>query len=362
MALLDQEKTEDATPRKRDDARKEGRIPRSTELTTSVVLLGSAMLLNLAGPSLASQIMALFALGLSSVGRGEIDANGSVALIRTLGWRALVVLGTWGGALMAIAIAVAGPQARGVVSAKPVTPDFSRMSPAKNISRVMGPQSIVELIKSIAKLLLIAWVVRGALGTAWNDMMALAQSSGFAFLIVVKTYVVKLLMTSGVAYLALAAFDYAWQIYQFEQSLKMSRDEIKQESKQSEGDPLTKQRLRSFGRSLARRQMFREIPKADVVITNPTHIAIALIYDPDKAPAPMVIAMGQRKVAERIKAVAREHGIPCIENKPLARALLATARVGSIIPAELYVAVAEILAFVIRRRLLRSTRLNEVVA
>jgi flagellar biosynthetic protein FlhB len=362
MALLDQEKTEAPTPRRRDEARKEGRIPRSAELTTSFVLLGAALLLNLAGPSLASQIMALFSFGLTAVGSGSLDIDGSVGLVRSLGWRALVVLGTWGGALMAVAIAVAGPQARGVVSAKPLMPDASRLSPAKNIKRVLGPQSIVELIKSIAKLLLIAWVVRGALGAAWNDMMALAQSSAFGFLLVIKKYVVKLLMTSGLAYLALAAFDYVWQVWQFEQSLKMSRDEIKQEMKQTEGDPLTKQRLRSFGRALARRQMFRSIPSADVVITNPTHIAIALIYDPDKAPAPLVIAMGQRKVAERIKAIAREHGIPCIENKPLARALLATARVGSIIPAELYVAVAEILAFVIRRRLMRSTRLQEVVA
>jgi flagellar biosynthetic protein FlhB len=362
MALSDQEKTEAPTPRRRDEARKEGRIPRSTELTTSFVLLGSAVLLNMIGPSLASQIMSVFTFGIGSVGAGALDLDGSVALVRSLGWRVLGVLGTWGASLMAIGILVAGPQARGVVSAKPLMPDPSRMSPAKNIKRVMGVQSIVELIKSIAKLVLIAFVVKSALGAAWNDIMALAQSAPFAFLLVIKKYVVRLLMTSGLAYLALAAFDYVWQVYQFEQTLKMSRDEIKQENKQQEGDPLNKQRLRSFGRSLARRQMFRDIPKADVVITNPTHIAVALIYDPDKAPAPIVIAIGQRKVAERIKAVARQHGIPCVENKPLARALLATARVGSIIPSELYVAVAEILAFVIRRRLARSARLQEVVA
>jgi flagellar biosynthetic protein FlhB len=362
MALLDQEKTEAPTPRRRDDARKEGRIPRSVELTTSLVLLGAALLLNLAGPALASQILALFTFGLSSLGSSALDVDGSVRLIRALGWRTLLVLGTWGGALMAIAIAIAGPQARGVLSAKPLTPDASRLSPAKNIKRVLGLQSLAELIKSMAKLLLIAWVVRSALGSAWPDMMVLAQSSAFGFLLVIKKYAITLLTSSGLAYLALAAADYAWQVWQFEQSLKMSRDEIKQEMKQSEGDPLTKQRLRSFGRALARRQMFRSIPSADVVITNPTHIAIALSYDIDQAPAPIVVAMGQRKVAERIKAIAREHGIPCVENKPLARALLATARVGSIIPAELYVAVAEILAFVIRRRLMRSTRLQEVVA
>lgn len=362
MALLDQEKTEAPTPRRRDEARKDGRIPRSAELTTSFVLLGAAILLNLAGPSLGSQILNMFGYGLSAVGSSALDVDSSVSLLRSIGWRTLAVLGVWGGALMAIAIAIAGPQARGVVSTKPLAPDFSRLSPATNLKRVLGMQSLAELLKSIAKLLLIAWVVRGALGAAWNDMMALSQASAFGFLLVVKKYAVKLLMTAGLAYLALAALDYVWQVWQFEQSLKMSRDEIKQEMKQSEGDPLVKQRLRSFGRALARRQMFRSVPSADVVITNPTHIAVALSYNPDEAPAPIVIAMGQRKVAERIKAIAREHGIPCIENKPLARALLATARVGSIIPAELYVAVAEILAFVIRRRLMRSSRLSEVVA
>lgn len=362
MALHDQEKTEAPTPRRRDEARKEGRVPRSAELTTSFVLLGAAILLNVAGPTLGAQIMNLFGYGFTAIGSSALDVQGSVSLLRSLGLRTLAVLGVWGGSLMAVAIAIAGPQARGIVSAKPLMPDPSRLNPANNIKRVVGLQSIAELLKSIAKLLLVAWVVRGALGAAWTDMMSLSQMSALGFLVVVKKYAVKLLMTAGLAYLGLAALDYAWQVWQYEQSLKMSRDEIKQELKQTEGDPLIKQRLRSFGRALARRQMFRSVPSADVVITNPTHIAIALSYDPDKAPAPIVLAMGQRKVAERIKAIAREHGVPCIENKPLARALLATSRVGSIIPAELYVAVAEILAFVIRRRLSRSTRLQEVVA
>lgn len=362
MALLDQEKTEAPTPRRRDDARRDGRVPRSAELTTSFVLLGAAILLNLAGPSLGSQVLAVFGAGLQSVGSAGLDLDGSVALLRSLGWRTLAILAVWGTSLMTVAILIAGPQARGTISSKPLAPDMSRLSPASNVKRILGTRAIVELIKSIAKLLLVFWVVRGALGAAWADMMTLSQLSALGFVVIIKKYAVKLLMSAGLAYLALAAFDYVFQVWQFEQSLKMSRDEIKQEMKQTEGDPLIKQRIRSFGRALARRQMFRSVPSADVVITNPTHIAVALSYDPDQAPAPIVVAMGQRKVAERIKAIARDHGIPCIENKPLARALLASARVGSVIPAELYVAVAEILAFVIRRRLLRSTKLQEVVA
>ena len=362
MSLSDQEKTEAPTQKKRDETRKDGRIPRSPELTTSFALLGGAVMLNVAGPAFGEELMSLFGFGLTAVGNAPLTLEGSVVLLRAMGWRTLLALAGWGLAIAGIAIAIAAPQARGVVSTKPMTPDFSRLSPMQNGKKVLGVQSWVELVKSLAKLALVALVVRSALGAAWPDMMALSQEAPFALLIVVKKYAVKLLMTSGLCYLVLAAADYVWQIWTFEKQLKMSRDEIKQEMKQSEGDPLMKQRLRSFGRSLARRQMMKSVPKADLVITNPTHIAIAIQYDPDKAPAPIVVAMGQRKMAERIKQIAHENGVPMIENKPLARALLASARVGSMIPTELYVAVAEILAFIIRRRILRGAPLREVVA
>lgn len=362
MALLDQEKTEAPTPRKRDEARKEGRIPRSHELTTSFVLLGGALLLNTLGPWLGSQISTLFRDGIIAVGAGPLSPDGAVELLRENGWKVLGILGAWGSALMVAAIAIAGPQGRGVISSKPITPDASRLSPGQNIKKVVGGQTVVELVKSVLKLLLIGLIVNMTLGGAWDELMSLTQLSAAGFLMVVKHHSVRLLMTAGFAYLALAAFDYVWQIWTFEQSLKMSRDEIKQEMKQSEGDPMVKQRIRSFGRALARRQMMRDVKNADVVITNPTHLAVALKYDPLKAPAPIVLAMGERKVAERIKAIAKENGITCVENKPLARALIGSAKVGSMIPSELYLAVAEILAFVFRRRMARGRALGTVTA
>ncbi len=285
-----------------------------------------------------------------------------MALLRSTGTRSLVVIAIWGGALLAAGLAIAAPQARGVLTTRPLMPDFSRLDPAKNITRVVGTQAIGELLKSLLKLGLVSLVVYYALGSAWSDVMALGQQSPFGFAATTHTYAVRLLGTAGLCYLALAAFDYAWQLWQHEQQLKMSRDEIREEMKQSEGDPLMKQRMRSFARALSRKQMMRDVPKADVVITNPTHIAIALRYDPLTAPAPVVLAIGQRKVAERIKAIARESGVPCVENRPLARALLATATLGQMIPAELYAAVAEILAFVIRRRLMRGRALSPRVA
>ena len=361
MALSDQEKTEAPTARRREEAKSEGRIPRSPELTTSVALLGSALLLNLAEP-LGTLMVGLFGDGLRALAAAPAGTDSAVSLLRTTGARTLVVVGAWGGALMVLGMAIAAPQARGVLSVKPLAPDFARLSPAKNLGRIVGIQSLADLVKSLLKLGLVSLVVYNAIGASWHDLMALAQQSSFGFVAVTKLYAVKLLKTAGLCYLVLAAADYAWQLWRHEQSLKMSRDEIREEMKQSEGDPLVKQRMRSMARAFARRQMMRAVPTADVVITNPTHIAVALRYDPLKAPAPVILAMGQRKVAEKIKQIARENGVPCIENKPLARALLASARVGQLVPAELYVAVAEILAFVIRRRLVRGRPLGELVA
>jgi flagellar biosynthetic protein FlhB len=149
MALADQEKTEAPTPRKRDDARKEGRIPRSNELTTSFVLLGGALLLNTLGPWMGGRIATLFRDGIIAVGASPLSPESAVALLRDNGWKVLVILGAWGTALMAAAIAIAGPQGRGVASAKPITPDASRLSPGKNLKRISGGQTVVELVKSL---------------------------------------------------------------------------------------------------------------------------------------------------------------------------------------------------------------------
>jgi flagellar biosynthetic protein FlhB len=252
---------------------------------------------------------------------------------------------------------VNGAQARGVFSMKPLMPDMQRISPASNIKRIVGPQAVVELLKSLAKLAIVGFAVKGVLGRDAMTMIAATTQQGpAAFLEVVRHYAVKLLITAGIAYLALALADYVWQYWRFTQQMRMTKEEVKQELKNSEGDPLLKQRMRSMGRAMARRQMFRDVPKADVVIVNPTHRAIAIQYDPTRAPAPIVLAMGQRKVAERIKKIALEHGVAVVENRPLAIALLKHARVGMIIPVELYLAVAEVLAFVIRQRNERGAR------
>jgi flagellar biosynthesis protein FlhB len=345
-----QERTEEATPRKRQEARDEGRIPRSQELTTAVMLLGVALVLNTAGPLLGSAVLATFRFGILASGAGVLDGQAAVALVQGMGWKVVAALVSFLLTISAVTLSITVVQARGVLTMKPLQPKWERINPLSNGKRMLGVQPWAELVKSLLKLTIVGLAIYLSLQAAWGEAMGLAQQAPFALLGIVRRYAVRLLMTAGLAYLVLAVMDYLYQIWQHEKNLKMTKQEVKQEHKQSEGDPLIKARLRSMGRSLARRQMMQEVPRADVVITNPTHIAVAIKYDPSKADAPVVLAMGQRKVAQRIKAIAAENGVPTVENRPLARALLAGARVGRQIPVELYIAVAEILAFVIRRR------------
>ena len=358
----DAERTEEATPKRRDDARTDGRVPRSQELTVAMSLLGSAAVLSALTPFAGRGLFAIMANGLGHLGSTSIDLATATMMLRDT---ALPAFAAMIGLIMAMGAASFGMatlQARGVISLKPITPQFSRINPAENIKNLLGMKQIVELCKSLGKLTIVGAAVYWAIKAALPDAIALSQESQLGFLFVVKKYAVRMLGSAGAAYLVLAGADYLFQWWQFEKSIRMSKEEIKQEYKQNDGDPQIKQRRRAIARSYARRQMMKDVAKADVVIINPTHIAIAIKYDPNVAPAPIVLAIGQRKVAERIKALAAEAGIPMVENRPLARALLKTAKVGTLIPYELYMAVAEVLAFVVRTRGTRGSWTGSTLA
>ncbi|HEY0779587.1 MAG TPA: EscU/YscU/HrcU family type III secretion system export apparatus switch protein [Gemmatirosa sp.] len=350
MAETEQEKTEAPSQRRRDDAADEGRVPRSAEVNAAALLLASAVAFSAAGPALAASLRDVVGAGLGFGGAGQLTSAGAVELIRALGWKAMAGSAGFLAALALTALVIGAAQARGTFTFQPLTPKFSRLNPAENAKRVVGTQGFIELGKSLVKLVVVGWAVRGVLEAAWPDVVALGQESPRALLEVARTHGIKLFVHAGTAYLALAGADYGWQLWRHEQSLRMTKEEVKQESKQQDGDPMVKQRMRALARQRARRQMMKDVPKADVVVVNPVHIAVALRYDPDVAPAPYVVALGRRKVAERIKEIAFASGVPVVENIPLARALIAGVQLGSLIPAELYVAVAEVLAFVLRRR------------
>jgi len=351
------EKTEEATPRKRQEARDEGRVPRSQELSVALLLLGIALVLTSVIPTVGHRLMDVMGAGLASAGDPVFSGAGAVHEIQSIGWRTLGTISLVSCSMAAIALVVNGVQARGVFTSNPLTPKLERISPMANAKRIFGMQSLVELLKALIKVTIVGLAIRSVLGGATFDrLLATAEQSPVGFLDAVRQYTVRLVLTAGLSYLGLAVADYLWQYWRFTRDLRMSKEEIKQEMKNSEGDPMLKQRMRSIARSRARQQMMKDVPRADVVIVNPTHRAVAIQYDISKAPAPIVVAMGERKVAERIKAIALAHGVPVVENRPLAIALIKHARVGMIIPVELYLAVAEVLAFVIRQRHARGAQ------
>lgn len=345
-----QNKTEEPTPKRKKEARERGQVPRSREVNTAVLLLGGAMVLQFAGAPMARAVESLFRGTVSTLTAVPVGARETAAWLQGLVRFVLVLLAPPVLVLGGLALGSAGLQAQGVLSAKPLVPKWSRLNPVSNAKRIWGVKALAELGKSLLKLAVVAVVVYFAGTRLVPEMPGLARKPPPALLEFVHRASVRLLGYAGGAYLLLAMADYAFQTWRHHRQLRMTRREVKDEKKETEGDPMVKMRRRSMARSLARRRMILSVSEADVVVTNPTHLAVALRYDPMEANAPVVLAMGARKMAHRIRKMAKDAGVTVVENKPLARALFRTAEVGEPIPVELYVAVAEVLAFVYRRR------------
>jgi flagellar biosynthetic protein FlhB len=346
-----QERTESATPRRRDEARREGKIPRSQELSAAVVLLaGTVVLAGVGGRSLTEFATALLRDSTRLLSAGPMTAASGVAELRLVTWRmglALLPFLTGLGGIVALANLI---QARGVVSWGPVTPRLSHLDPLAGIRRIVSADGAFNLIKSAAKLLALGLVTWFVIVRSWPEIMSLTGTGPGDIAVVLGALLIKLAMTTGLAFLGLALVDYGFQWFRTEKGMRMSREEVMREHRESEGDPLIKGRILSIARARARKRMLQAVPTADVVVVNPVHVAVALRYDTDVALAPVVVAMGERKLAERIKAIAIKADVPIVENVAVTRALLATAVVGRAIPPALYAAIAEILAYVYKKR------------
>ncbi len=344
------EKTEQATEKKLREARDDGQIAKSPELMTAAFLLATTLTLTLAGPPLWHFLLDTMGQSLLFAGDPARMGTASVALLQGIGWKAMAALAGILAASVVVSVAINMIQVGPLVTTKPLAPKFSRINPVSGVQRLFSPRSIVELVKSLGKMSIIGLVVYFTMRRALPDLEVLPLLEPSALMEVVGRYTMTLLRNAGALFLVVALADYGYQRWQRSEDLKMTKQEVRDEHKNAEGDANIKARRRAMARERIRKQMFADVPSADVVIVNPTHIAIALKYDPDIAPAPFVIALGQRKIAEKIKAIAFASGVPVIENKPLARALIKTARVGSMIPVDFYLAVAETLAFVLRQR------------
>jgi flagellar biosynthetic protein FlhB len=345
-----QERTESATPKRQESARQEGRLPRSAELTAAAVVLTCAGGLHFLGKSLGGDLSSLLRVGLTltreqALQSGEIGPQLAGAL-RTAMYACAPLFG------LVVAAALLAPLALGGWNFSPqaLVPNFGRLSPQAGLARMFSVRGLVELGKSLAKFALVALIAVWILARDSNALLALGREPlniaiGHAIALSAEAL---LYLASGL--LVIAAVDVPFQLWQHAKQLRMSREEIREEMKDTDGSPEVKNRIRSVQQALAKRRMMHEVPTADVVVVNPTHYAVALRYDESRMRAPRVVAKGVDLIAARIRELASDHKIPIFEAPPLARALYRGCDIGSEIPAALYVAVAQVLSYVFQLR------------
>lgn len=345
-----QERTELPTPKRLEKAQADGQVPRSQELLAATVLLSGAASIAWFGGGLGRHALGLLNDLRTGLAAGPMAEGDAVALLRSVLQGSLMVVLPVMLMVMLPVLLVGGMQARGVLSAKPITPDFSRIDPIRGFKRLLGVEGWFTLVKAILKVLVLGLITWAALRVTWPTIAALLGGEAAAVVAVTRSVTLRVVLFTGIAFLGLALVDYLFASWRHQKQLRMTRQEIVMEFRESEGDPLLKSRMRSLAQQMTRRRMLQRVAEADVVIINPTNIAVAIKYDGGEGSAPLVLAMGQRKLAERIRAIALSNGIPLVRNVPVARTLLATAKVGQPIPPALYAAIAEILAFVYRQR------------
>lgn len=346
------EKTEPATTKKLDDARKEGNVAKSKDIVSAVALLTSFVVLKVTIGNIGTGLMKIYTLAYNRIalfanpGSDEINYNSVVSIAKDMaieGFKLVIPIF----ALMFI-IAFVGDlvQVKWKITAKPLQPKSSKINPLKGFKRIFSMQSLVNFAKSLALVIIISFVVFQTIKTKRGVLLNLYEISLLEALGVIGNLVFSLAIKICAVYLIVGVADFAYQKIKFKNDMMMTKQEVKDEFKDAEGDPKIKGQIKQRMRQASMRRMMQDLPNADVVITNPTHFAVALKYESGKNEAPVVLAKGEDYLAQKIKEKARENNIEIVENKPLARALYANVDVGQEIPEELYQAVAEVLAYV----------------
>ncbi|MDQ0876426.1 flagellar biosynthetic protein FlhB [Paenibacillus sp. V4I3] len=340
------DKTEPATAKKRQDARKKGQVAKSMDLPAAFILLFSFLSFLMFGGYMKEKIVNIFRNVYENQLTMDITAANVQVLFVDLVKQGLIILAPI--FILVVLVAFIGNYAQigFMFIGDPLMMKFNKINPIEGFKRIFSLRTVMDFLKSTMKMLIIGYVVYTTLMGEKAKLLGLGHApleSTFSF---IASVTLKLGIKIGAILIVLAIFDYIYQKYEYEKSLKMSKQDIKDEYKKSEGDPLIKGKIRAKQRQMAMQRMMQEVPKADVIITNPTHFAVALKYDSNNMQAPTVIAKGADYVALKIKEVAKKNGIMTMENKPLARAIFAQVEIGDSIPAELFQAVAEVLAYV----------------
>jgi flagellar biosynthesis protein FlhB len=343
------EKTEKATPKRRNEARKRGQVARSTDLQGALVLLAGIVALGATGPAMVQHMADVMRQSIAQVATPDVVSSKGLSTILT-GMAKTAALAV---APIAIACTMAGVATSvGMVGFKPsaqaLKPDPKRLNPISGAKNIFGPNALVETVKSILKVGVVAGIVAVALLPKLPEFGGMVGISPVDFGTILAGDMSSLIKRAAFAYLLIGAADFAWQKRRHEKSLKMDKQEIKDEAKEQNTPAEVRSALRRRQMELSRKRMMADVPTADVVVTNPTHFSVALRYDPERADAPEVIAKGQDHLAMRIRELAREHDVPIVPDPPLARGIYASVDVGHQIPEEFFGAVAAVLAFVYR--------------
>jgi len=342
------EGTEDATPKRRREAREEGNIARSQDASSAILLLGAILIL---AATIKPMIFSLAAMLENALGgdamralRAE-DAVEGVAPTLTQGAFAAapVVLGA-----LALGVLAHLWQVGFLVTTKPLEPKLERLDPIKGFGKIFGSRGAIKTAMDCFKVVVVGWIAWSLLVGVLPEIAGLPALGVLAGFEKIGSLGLSLALQVGAALLVLGVADYAVQRFKHERELRMTKQQVRDEWKESEGDPKVKQRRMQIARQIASQRLQTAVPKADVIVTNPEHISVAIQYDPDTMQAPRIVAMGADHLAFRIRQIAMRHSIPIVERKPLARALYANAKVGQEIPPDHYKAVAEILAYVYR--------------
>lgn len=348
--MAGEEKTEKATPKKRRDQRKEGNVLQSKEVVTAVSVLGIFTAVKLLAGFMFENLLGFTTKVYEQIGSVKITADTIMPFFVDIITVVAIVVGPVCAIAMLLGIIPTIAQTRGLFTMKALMPKFSRLNPLEGVKKMFSAQAVVGILKGLIEVIVISYLVYNEINDRLPKIIGLMKAGIMQGVTYAAATVFDLVMLICILLVFVAAADFLFQWWQFEKKLKMSKQEVKEEFKQMEGDPQIKSKIKQRQQQMAQSRMMQEVPSADVVIRNPTHFAVALRYDQDKNRAPQVIAKGKDYLALKIVEIAEKNNVYTMENPPLARALYAQVDLGREIPFELYDAVAEVLTVVYKEK------------
>lgn len=345
LQLFSGEKTEEATPKRQAEARKKGQVAKSMEINSVFVIVAAFLTLKILGSYIYDQLAGYMKFIFSNLVLPDITITSIENIFIGFGLVFLKTAMPVMCVIVVVALAINFMQVGFAFSLEPLMPNFDKINPISGFGRLFSKRSLVELCKALLKIGIVGGFVYRFMIKQTGQVPSLISAELIDSLHLTASLILDLVFNVSTVMFILGVFDYMYQWWQNKESMKMSKEDVKQEHKQSEGDPHIKGKIKQRQRAMSMQRMMQDVPKADVIVTNPTHFAVALKYDKDMA-APIVVAKGQNLIAQKIKEIAKEHKVVIVENKMLARALYASVEISQSVPHELYQAVAEVLAYV----------------